>query len=100
MKRVDCREVKSNYNSRRRAWPALATLIDSITAPWILLSFNDEGFVPPEQLRELLAARGEVGELAIAHDRYVGARIGIHDPRGVKVGRVGRLRNVEHLFLV
>jgi adenine-specific DNA-methyltransferase len=36
----------------------------------------------------------------IAHPRYVGARIGIHNPKGEKVGQVGRLRNVEHLFVV
>lgn len=100
MKRIDCRERKSDYNSRRRAWPALAALVESLDAPYLLLSFNDEGFVPPAQLRELLEARGEVGELALGHDRYVGARIGIHDPKGVKVGTTGRLRNTEHLFLV
>jgi adenine-specific DNA-methyltransferase len=30
----------------------------------------------------------------------VGARIGIHNPKGEKVGAVGRLRNVEYLFVV
>ncbi|MCW2927094.1 MAG: methyltransferase [Thermoleophilia bacterium] len=99
-KRVDCRTEKSAYNSRPGAWPALEQLIRSIDARWLLVSFNDEGFVPPDALRELLTERGEVGELAIAHERYVGARIGIHSPAGVKVGTVGRLRNVEHLFLV
>jgi len=29
----------------------------------------------------------------------VGARIGIHDPSGRRVGRVGRLRNVEYLVV-
>lgn len=99
MKRVDCREVKSEFNFRTRAWPALATLVETLDAPWLLISFNDEGFVETDALRSLLHERGEVGELAIANDRYVGARIGIHSPRGVKVGSVGRLRNVEHLFL-
>jgi adenine-specific DNA-methyltransferase len=36
----------------------------------------------------------------IEHPRYVGARIGIHNPRGEKVGTVGRTRNTECLFLV
>lgn len=100
MKRSDCREVKSDYNSRRRAWPALADLVRTIDARWLLLSFSDEGFIPVEDLRELLAERGEVAELQVAHDRYVGARIGIHSPTGAKVGTVGKLRNVEHLLLV
>jgi adenine-specific DNA-methyltransferase len=38
--------------------------------------------------------------IEIQHPRYVGARIGIHNPQGEKVGSVGRLRNVEYLFVV
>jgi adenine-specific DNA-methyltransferase len=30
----------------------------------------------------------------------VGAKIGIHNPRGEKVGTIGRLRNRELLFVV
>jgi adenine-specific DNA-methyltransferase len=102
MKRSDCRdpEHKSDYNFRRRAFDALADLVGSIDARWILLSFSDEGHVTIAQLRDLLAQLGEHAELQVAHDRYVGARIGIHSPTGVKVGSVGHLRNVEHLFLL
>jgi adenine-specific DNA-methyltransferase len=100
MKRTDVRECKSEYNFKRRALPAFEQLVASIAAPWLLVSFSDEGHISPSALREVLAARGDVAELTIAHDRYVGARIGIHSPTGVKVGSVGKLRNVEHLFLV
>ncbi len=100
MKRVDCREVKSEYNFKSRALPAFADLVGSLEVPWLLVSFSDEGYISTDQLREVLGARGEVAELTIEHDRYVGARIGIHSPTGAKVGTVGRLRNVEHLFLV
>jgi adenine-specific DNA-methyltransferase len=51
----------------------------------------------------LLAAADDAGEvqvIEIARPRYVGARIGIHNPKGEKVGAVGRLRNVEYLFVV
>jgi adenine-specific DNA-methyltransferase len=51
-------------------------------------------------VRDLLAERGHVGELRFAYDRYVGARIGIHNPAGERVGRVSHLRNTEHLFVV
>jgi adenine-specific DNA-methyltransferase len=99
MKRVDCRTEKSAYNSRRLAADALEQLLHALDARWVLLSFSDEGHVPVEHLRAVLADLGEFAELQVAHDRYVGARIGIHSPRGEKVGTVGRLRNVEHLFL-
>ena len=48
-----------------------------------------------------IAALGEqrAHPIEIARPRYVGARIGIHNLKGEKVGKVGRLRNVEHLFV-
>ena len=37
--------------------------------------------------------------MEIPYGRYVGAKIGIHNPRGERVGTVGHLTNVEHLFI-
>jgi adenine-specific DNA-methyltransferase len=99
-KRADVRERRSPYNSRRAAWPALRDLVERLPAPWLVVSFSDEGFHAPDAVRGLLAERGYVGELAVDNARYVGARIGIHDPAGRRVGRVSHLRNTEHLFVV
>ena len=101
-KRIDCRDpqTKSDYNSRPRAFDALADLLGALDARWVLLSFSDEGHIGVEELRGLLAGLGEWAELQVAHDRYVGARIGIHNPAGEKVGTVSHVKNVEHLFLL
>ena len=99
-KREDVRERRSPYNSRRQAWPALRELVEKLTTPWLVVSFSDEGFHEPARVRDLLSERGHVGELRFAYDRYVGARIGIHNPAGERVGRVSHLRNTEHLFVV
>ena len=64
------------------------------------MSFNDEGYLSRDQLVAILSSRGHVQVVEIARPRYVGARIGIHSPKGEKVGTVGRLRNVEYLFVV
>jgi adenine-specific DNA-methyltransferase len=48
----------------------------------------------------MLAPRGHVQVVEIPYGRYVGAKIGIHNPRGEKVGTVGRLTNIEYLFVV
>ncbi len=37
--------------------------------------------------------------LAFDSARYVGARIGIHDPSGRKVGAVSHLRNTEYVVV-
>jgi len=98
-KRVDCREQKSPYNFRRRASAALEDLFGELRAPWLIVSFNDEGFHDPLQVEEMLAQRGYVGRIAVESKRYVGAQIGIYNPRGERVGRVSHLRNQEYLFL-
>jgi len=99
-KRIDCRERKSPYNSRRTAPAALAELLGALAAPWLIVSFNDEGFHDPAQVELMLAERGYVGRIDVDAKRYVGAQIGIYNPRGERVGRVGHLRNHEHLFVV
>jgi adenine-specific DNA-methyltransferase len=100
MKRVDCRAYKSDFNSRRRIGAALAELVQALDARWLLVSFNNEGYVDREAMLALLGARGEAACLEVAHKRYVGAQIGIYNPRGEKVGRVSHLQNRECLFLV
>lgn len=98
-KRIDCRTRKSAFNSRPGIGPALQSVIDAVEAPRLIVSFNDEGYLSRDQLIEMLASRGPVQVIEIDRPRYVGARIGIHDPKGRKVGSVGRLRNVEYLFI-
>jgi adenine-specific DNA-methyltransferase len=99
-KRVDCRTRKSPFNRRGGIAGALEAVIAGVEAPNLIVSFSDEGFLGRGELERMLAARGPVTVLEIARPRYVGARIGIHNPKGEKVGTVGRLRNVERLFLV
>lgn len=99
-KRVDVKTRKSAFNSRPGIGPALQTVIERLKAPNLIVSFNDEGYLSRADLTAMLAARGHVQVVEIPHPRYVGARIGIHNLKGQKVGSVGRLRNVEYLFVV
>lgn len=98
-KRVDTRRRRSPFNSRPHAFAALARLVEVLPAPWLVLSFSDEGFHDLDAVRSLLAGRGHVRELAVAGRRYVGAQIGIHNPAGERVGRVSHLVNSELLFV-
>ena len=99
-KRIDVKTRKSAFNSRPGIGPALQAVIEAIRAPNLIVSFNDEGYLSRDQLVEMLSARGHVQVIEIPRPRYVGARIGIHNRKGEKVGAVGRLRNVEYLFVV
>ena len=98
-KRIDVKTRKSAFNSRPGIGPALQAVIEAIQAPNLIVSFNDEGYLSREQLVSMLSARGHVQVIEIDRPRYVGARIGIHNRKGEKVGAVGRLKNVEYLFM-
>ena len=64
-----------------------------------MLSYNNESWLSFDELHELCASRGHVQVLAFDSARYVGARIGIHDRTGRKVGSVSHLRNTEYLVV-
>jgi adenine-specific DNA-methyltransferase len=99
-KRVGCREYSTPYNSRRRIRVALEELIGALHGRHLLVSFNNEGYLSREEMEQLLASFGHVGVAAVDFKRYVGAQIGIHNPKGAKVGKVSHLRNKEFLFVV
>jgi adenine-specific DNA-methyltransferase len=104
-KRVDARDpsTRSAFNSKRTMPDALATVVRSLTCDLLVLSYNDESWLGLEELETMCAEGGggsgsgprEVATLAFDSARYVGAKIGIFDPSGRKVGRVGHLSNRE-----
>lgn len=99
-KRVDCRTRSSAFNSRAQSAPALAHVIDRVRARWLVVSFNNEGYVSREEMESILRRRGHVTVVEHDYKRYVGATIGIYNPSGKKVGRPGHLRNKEYLYVV
>jgi len=99
-KRVDCREYESPFNSKRQIRDALAGVLAAADARFVVVSFNNEGYLHEEDLRTLLADSGSVSVLSVDHPRYVGAQIGIYNPSGVKTGTVSHLRNRELLFVL
>jgi len=99
-KRVDCKARRSAFNSRLHSRAALQRVVDGVRARHLVVSFNDEGFFAPDEIVAMLGARGFVWALGCDHPRYVGARIGIYNPQGEKVGKVSHVRNREFLFVV
>ncbi|MBX9701403.1 MAG: DNA adenine methylase [Acetobacteraceae bacterium] len=98
-KRIDVRARRSAFNGKRSIGPALARTVAALRCPVILLSFSDEGYLPRETVLDILRVRRHLDVLEIPYGRYVGAKIGIHNLKGEKVGTVGRLTNTEYLFV-
>jgi adenine-specific DNA-methyltransferase len=99
-KRTSCRSYRSDFNSKPRIRCAFRDIVQALRVKYLLVSFNDEGYIGREEMEEILRERGSVRVQEIDFRRYVGARIGIYNPRGEKVGTVGRLVNKEFLYLV
>jgi adenine-specific DNA-methyltransferase len=100
-KRADARDddTKSVFNSKRTMPAALARLVAAIDCELLILSYNDESWLTLEELVEMCAHHQQVSALSFDSPRYVGARIGIHNPSGERVGTVSHLRNHEYLVL-
>ena len=103
-KRVDVRERRSPFNSRRGFRPAMEAVLRSIRSPLTVVSFSNEGCMERREFEKMLGEMHgggtRVETLEIDYKRYVGAQIGIHYREGKKVGKVSHLRNKEYLFIV
>ena len=100
-KRADAREphTRSVFNARRSMAPALAEVLSNLRARVAIVSISDESWLSLSGLVQMCESRGSVEVLTFDSKRYVGAQIGIFDPRGRRVGRVSHLRNSEHLVI-
>jgi adenine-specific DNA-methyltransferase len=100
-KRTDIRDpsTRSAFNSRRTMPDALREVVAAVDCDLLVLSYNDEAWLSRHELEEMCSDRGDVRTLVFNQARYVGARIGIHNPAGEKVGTVSHLRNREYVVV-
>lgn len=98
-KRIDCRDRTSAFNSKPKFETVFADLIAAVQTPWVVVSFNNEGYLDRETAERILGQHGHVTVFEHPYKRYVGAQIGIHNLAGERVGRVSHLRNKELLYV-
>ena len=65
---------RSAWNRRRDAQAALAELVDAVPAAFVLVSYNDEGFLSGEQIEATLARSGSVTVLERPYEAFRGSR--------------------------
>lgn len=100
-KRVDCKTRSSDFNSRSESLGALQDVIEATSAPNIVVSFSNEGFI---QEKDIIAALRRSDETAVLifgaqYKRYVGSKIGVYNLNGDKVGSPGKSTNTEWTFV-
>lgn len=101
-KRVDAREDvnKSIFNRKKEMPPALFNIIDKANCGVLVVSYNSESWVEPEQIFYAIKNRFEDSlVLSFDYKRYVGAQIGVYNNKGDVAGEVTHLKNKEYLFV-
>jgi len=81
---------RSGYNVRSRSLPLLCDLAETIDSRFLLVSFNDEGFIAPAEMRAMLERLGTVDVIETQYNAFRGSRN--FDRRSIHV--------TEQLFLV
>jgi adenine-specific DNA-methyltransferase len=81
---------RSGYNVKSKSMHLMHDVLHALDARFLLISFNDEGFITPEDMERLLAKLGKVSRMDIQYNAFRGSR-NLH----------GRNSHVtEQLFLV
>ena len=81
---------RSGYNVRSRSFSLIMDLVHQVDSKFILLSFNDEGFIRPDAIYQLLAQFGPVDTIELPYNTF----------RGSRNLRQRNIHVSEHLFLV
>jgi adenine-specific DNA-methyltransferase len=81
---------RSDYNVRARSFTKFAQLARDVDAKFLLVSFNDEGFIEPDDMRRLLEKLGTVDSMKLPYNTF----------RGSRNLRERTIHVTEYLFLV
>lgn len=104
-KRIDSRddETKSDFNKKRMFADVFAKMLAGAhsVGETAMVSYNDESWLDRAQIERMLLEAGYADVCCLEYDwdRYIGARIGIYDPSGKKVGKVSHTKNHELVFV-
>jgi adenine-specific DNA-methyltransferase len=100
-KRREVQTKKSRFNRRDAFVDAFTDVVDRLRTRHIVVSYSNEGAVAADDVVAVLARRGPVRRVAaVEHPRYVGAKIGQHNPRGERIAAPTHIDNVEYVFVV
>jgi adenine-specific DNA-methyltransferase len=65
---------RSAYNKKQSAYKALSDLAANIKAKYVLISFNSEGFISLEEMKDILYKTGKVEILEVTYNTFRGCR--------------------------
>jgi len=66
--------TRSGYNVRSLSLKLLRELVTAVDSSFVIISFNDEGYIAPAEMRDLLTSIGRVTEHSQPYATYRGSR--------------------------
>ncbi|WCJ58805.1 DNA adenine methylase [Fontisphaera persica] len=81
---------RSRYNVKEEAPKVFTDLVEHLDAAFLLVSFNDEGFISPTEMFKILGAFGKVETIHIRYNAFRGSRSFANRS----------LHTTEHLYIV
>lgn len=90
-KREDVRSRKSSFNKKQTIAESFQKILVCADCRYVLVSFNDEGFLTREEISSLMLQNGKHLEtFEYDYKRHVCSQIGIHNLKGEVVGEAGK----------
>lgn len=65
---------KSMYNKMKKAYNAFEELISNLNTKYAIISYNNEGIIPIDKLKEMLSRYGEIKTVVIDYYAYKGCK--------------------------
>ena len=65
---------RSAYNRKQHAYTALSEIVNNIKAKYVLISFNSEGFISLDDMKQMLSKIGKVEVLETSYNTFRGCR--------------------------
>lgn len=65
---------RSGYNVKARSFPLLKDLLGTLDTRFLLVSFSNEGFIPAQQMRAMLADLGSMNVVETQYNAFRGSR--------------------------
>jgi adenine-specific DNA-methyltransferase len=65
---------RSSYNKKQFALNSITELVSKIKAKYVLISFNSEGFITPDEMKNMLQKIGKVEILETTYNTFRGCR--------------------------
>jgi adenine-specific DNA-methyltransferase len=75
---------RSAYNKKQGAYKALTDLVANIKSKFVLISFNSEGFISLDAMKDMLQKKGEVEIREVAYNTFRGCRNSANRPIHIK----------------